>query len=266
MKKLLTFVLALVAVAVLIRLGAAQQERQKLPAGATRINQASMELIERVARLENGPNLTVMDRAPIEAGVAAVSEAMPPWKCTCVASKGGWNSGIVHNYGVINTYPTFTLNPGKKCSDDCSDLVSGKKSIEDATALCAKLNWSGGCVRGYGYIGALGTNNADGTAGLLTCTAPVPAVTQQKCPAGWACNGCSPQVDGGVTTDGKCKKAACGPNSIAPYPPDGTQIGSWGFSWGNAFYAWGTSANGGKPTTIIISPPVPGSGSWGNCS
>ena len=69
-----------------------------------------------------------------------------------------------------------------------------------------------------------------------------------KCPAGWTCNGCSPQVDGGITSDGKCKKVACQANTITPYPPDGTPIGTWGFSWGNAFIAWGTTANGGAPT------------------
>ena len=50
-----------------------------------------------------------------------------------------------------------------------------------------------------------------------------------------------------MTTDGHCKKAACTGNMISPFPPNGTQIGTWGFSWGNAFYAWGTAANGGAP-------------------
>lgn len=68
-----------------------------------------------------------------------------------------------------------------------------------------------------------------------------------KCPTDWTCNGCSPQVAGGITTDGKCKKVACQANTITPYPPDGTPIGTWGFSWGNAFIAWGTTANGGAP-------------------
>lgn len=261
MKKSLTFILALVTVTVLIGHGAAQQARQEQPGGALRVSQPSAQLIERLA---GEPNPAVIDRATNKTGVSAVLEAMPPWKCTCVASKGGWNNGIVHNYGVIATYPITVLNPGKKCSDACSDKVSGKVDIADATAMCASLNWSGGCVRGYGYIGAIGTNNADGTAGKLICTTPVGEVTQQKCPKGWVCNGCDPQVDGGVTTDGKCKQAACGPNHFPP-PPNWTPIGEWGFTWGNYFYAWGTSANGGRPITTIISPAIPGSGSWGNC-
>jgi hypothetical protein len=66
------------------------------------------------------------------------------------------------------------------------------------------------------------------------------------CPQGWSSN--TNQQVGGVTTDGKCKKVACTPNTISPYPaPNGTPIGSWGFSWDNGFVAWGTVANGGAP-------------------
>jgi hypothetical protein len=266
MKKLLTFALGVVTVAVLVGLGAAQQRSQKQPGGALRMGQPYSQLTERLAGFPDGLNPAVIDRATNEARVPTVPEAMIPWKCTCVASTASWNSGIVHNYGVIATYPITVLNPAKRCSDACSDLVSDKKDIEDATALCAQLDWVSpqGCVRGRGYIGALGTKNADGTAGKLVCTAPVDAVTQQKCPKGWVCNGCDPQVDGGVTTDGKCKQAACGPNHFPP-PPNWTLIGEWGFTWGNYFYAWGSDANGGSAITTIISPAVPGSGIWGTC-
>lgn len=263
MKNLLTVVLALVVVGVLAGLGAAQQGRQQ--SGSPLVNPAYSQPINRFAGVEGGANPAPIDRATNGPGVPEASEAAPTKKCTCVASKGGWNNGIVYNYGVIATYRLLDLKAPGKCSKACSDLVSGKNSIANATTLCASTNWSGGCVRGYGYIGAIGTNNADGTAGNLICKAPVAAVTQQKCPAGWTCNGCSPQVDGGVTNDGRCKKLACQANSIAPYPPDGTPIGSWGFSWGNAFIAWGTSANGGNPITTILSAAIPGSGSWGPC-
>lgn len=74
----------------------------------------------------------------------------------------------------------------------------------------------------------------------------------------------------GVTVDGRCKTLACQPNTVTPYPPNGMAIGtapptygtsamSWGFSWGNAFYAWGTAANGGMPTncqTAILTPAM----------
>lgn len=74
----------------------------------------------------------------------------------------------------------------------------------------------------------------------------------------------------GVTVDGRCKALACQPNTVTPYPPNGMAVGtapptygtsamSWGFSWGNAFYAWGTAANGGAPTncqTSVLTPAM----------
>ena len=73
----------------------------------------------------------------------------------------------------------------------------------------------------------------------------------------------------GVTTDGRCKKVACQPNTVTPYPSNGLPIGtqppaygtspnSWGFSWGNAFIAWGTAPNGGMPTNCKTETVTPG--------
>ncbi len=93
--------------------------------------------------------------------------------CTCVASTVGWNSGIVHNYGVIATYALFDVGAPGKCSKACSDLVSGKKNIEDATSMCAKTNWKGGCVRGYGYIGAIGTTTQTAPPANLCARLPL---------------------------------------------------------------------------------------------
>lgn len=177
-------------------------------------------------------------------------------RCTCVAATGGWKSGIVYDYGVIATYKDLDVTAPKKCSQACSDLVSGKAKISNATSLCAANMWTGGCVRGYGYIGSVGTNNPDGTAGKLMCTKPIPAVTQQKCPPGWLAN--PTNQDGGITSDGKCKRVACEPLP-PPLPPDGTPLGTWGFSWGNALWQWGPS------TTIVVTPGQPGSGSWSTC-
>lgn len=184
------------------------------------------------------------------------SPAMAKKHCTCVAAIGGWNSGIVHNYGQVASYPDLDVNAPKKCSKVCSDLVSGKSGMGNATALCASTGWAGGCVRGYGYIGTIGTNNPDGTAGKLICTAPVAAVTQQKCPQGWVSN--TTNQDGDITTDGKCKRLACQPLT-PPLPPNGTPLGTWGFSWGNGLWQWGPS------NTIVIKPAQPGSGIWSTC-
>ena len=69
-----------------------------------------------------------------------------------------------------------------------------------------------------------------------------------RCPAGWQSN--STGKEGDITTDGKCKKLACGPSGIKP-PKNGTEIGAlnnpWGFTWGGEFWAWGSKENGGAP-------------------
>lgn len=80
-----------------------------------------------------------------------------------------------------------------------------------------------------------------------------PAVTQKKCPAGWLAN--QTNVDGGVTADGKCKKFA-GTLSVTPLPPNGTQVGSYGFTWGNGLWAWGTSSNGGEAVQTTVSAAI----------
>ena len=86
---------------------------------------------------------------------------------------------------------------------------------------------------------------ADGNGLLLN----QPAVTQNRCPTGWLAN--PSNVDGGVTTDGRCKKFA-GTLSIVPLPATGTLLGTYGFVWGNAVWAWGTTANGGAAVQTIV--------------
>lgn len=68
-------------------------------------------------------------------------------------------------------------------------------------------------------------------------------VAHCKCPKGWLSN--MTNVNGGPTPDGKCKKLACANISVAPLPPNGTPVGTWGFTWGNGLWAWGNAANGG---------------------
>lgn len=77
-----------------------------------------------------------------------------------------------------------------------------------------------------------------------------PAVHRYICPPTWAAN--ETNVVGGVTEQGVCKKEG-GPLGINPPPPNGTQIGSWGFVWGGSAIAYGTTANGGAPTDNLVS-------------
>lgn len=62
-------------------------------------------------------------------------------------------------------------------------------------------------------------------------------------------------VPGGFTADGKCKRLS-GQISITPLPANGTQIGAYGFAWGNQVYAWGTQANSGAAVLAPITPAV----------
>jgi hypothetical protein len=192
---------------------------------------------------------------------ALAAEAHCFCKVSCANLTGQSSASmVVKDLGPLFTYKG--LDPMKAANQvDCAKLCTtaaapytGSQAI--ATAACAL-----GCPNGFHVIAysAVGTKpyRPAQELGVLKNT-PVVSQTICKCPTGWTCNGCSPQTDGGVTTDGKCKKVACQPDTISPPPPNGTPIGTWGFSWGNAFIAWGTAANGGAPAckTTIISPAV----------
>src|SRR5665213_1538988 len=111
--------------------------------------------------------------------------------------------------------------------------------FNDKTWLCQQIQHQGQFrVSAYAAVGTRDYVVAQSI--YVTCTG---GVTTCICPATWYAN--VSNVLGGVTTDGKCKKAACDGNMVSPNPPNGTPIGTWGFTWGHAFYAWGTAANGG---------------------
>jgi hypothetical protein len=186
-----------------------------------------------------------------EARALPCSESFNGPHCWCKI-RVGCAGYVVHDFGGICRYKQIAIGKQADCAQRCTAAAAayGTPAVQaSAAAICSNTGAGDHVVNAYSRVGATDVNNnecdTDQGFGTLTCTA-IPRIC--KCPPGWACNDCSPQVDGGVTGDGKCKKVACQGNTIAPYPPDGTQIGTWGFSWGNAFYAWGTSANGGAPT------------------
>lgn len=148
--------------------------------------------------------------------------------------------------GQVASYST-AIGHNSDCENACSLAASNNANFNNKTWLCQRIRVAGHHrVSAYAAVGANGTYRVaqsiefDCSGGVTTCT----------CPTDWICNGCSPQVNGGVTSDGKCKKLACQPDTITPPPPNGTPIGTWGFTWGNGFYAWGTAANGGAPTCV----------------
>jgi hypothetical protein len=193
-----------------------------------------------------------------------------PATCWCKISKDDlWSktsaTGVLMDItGEVNkTYVTQSENNQQECQSLCK-TAAGKWghyifSPSIASSACAAGVPDGTLIRAFSAVGNTGYREAI-PIGHLT-NEPQVTQTKCKCPSGWQCNGCSPQVDGGYTSDGKCKKVACLGNSIPPYPPNGTPIGSWGFTWGDSFQAWGTSANGGAPSstlcvTTVIQPHV----------
>jgi hypothetical protein len=183
--------------------------------------------------------------------------------CWC-RIRAGCSGYIVHDFGNLCRYREIASGKQADCAGKCADEArkygdDTVRSPASSLSICSNMGAGTWDVNAYSIVGAVDrkTNacDSDRSIGKITCT-----VTPQvcKCPAGWTCNGCSPQVDGGITTDGRCKKLACQPNQVTPYPPNGMPVGtpnppygtsstSWGFSWGNAFYAWGNAANGGAP-------------------
>lgn len=177
-------------------------------------------------------------------------------RCWCKAIKnvgdtaGTKISDPLIDFGSLATYKGWNVGQwNNDCRDKCSKAASTNASFNNKTWLCQQLK-----VKGHHRVSAYSAVDSAGIYRVaqsieFDCTG---GDTICKCPTGWKCNGCSPQVDGGITSDGKCKKLACQNNVIAPLPGNGTQVGNpaWGFTWGNAFIAWGTAANGGAPNCV----------------
>jgi hypothetical protein len=198
---------------------------------------------------------------------ASTSRSMASATCFCKISMNDLTnqnsaSGVLLDLtGAVNKTYTglFPQNDSNQtdCNTRCTNTAAsytGNQSI--AASACAAGAPNGTVIRAWSAVGTKEYKSAQQIGVLIN--QPQVTKTTCTCPATWACNGCSPQVAGGVTTDGKCKKLSCQPFSISPFPPDGTQVGAWGFTWGNALYAWGTTANGGAPNcvTTVVSPAV----------
>jgi hypothetical protein len=189
-----------------------------------------------------------------------MTDAMAAKKnCHCVMATSGWKTGVVKDLGRIKSYDLFAPSAGEDCSKLCAQKTSGQAGFSQfrtASEACALLKWQSACVRSYAYVGGVGTDAAVATTGTFSCTAPRAAVSQLTCPKGWTAN--LTNEPGGGSTDGKCKKIATQPISGIALPPNGTEIGTWGFTWGNAIYVWGTKENGGAPSNVVVTPAEAG--------
>lgn len=147
-------------------------------------------------------------------------------------------SNPIIDLGQVGTYG-IQIGHDKDCEAACSLAAAQNANFNNKTWLCQQIRRKGQTrVSAYAAVGTLHYRVAQSI--VVNCSG---GDTTCSCPKGWAAN--PTNVDGGVTTDGKCKKLACLPDTVPPFPPDGTQIGTWGFTWGNGFWAWGSAANGG---------------------
>jgi len=194
---------------------------------------------------------------------ATPTQAWPTAHCFCVISKD-FLLGQQHATGVCEDLreqigKTYT-GPYREteenqlgCSMLCGDLTKNWVKSQDVANACCSKGFTGlleiyvwSAVGDGKYRHAKPTDGSDWVKlGILYSKAPVTQTTCH-CPHGWISNS-PPQIDGGIVTNGQCKRADPHPLSIAPFPPDGTPIGAWGFTWGNGVYAWGNAANGGAP-------------------
>lgn len=121
----------------------------------------------------------------------------------------------------------------------------------------SQINLSSGFSWGNAFY-VWGTSS---NGGEPTCTKKFLKKKVCTCPSGWISN--TSQQDGGVTTDGRCKKLACQPIQVTPLPRDGTalnsngDLGSWGFVSGTLLFAWGSRENGGGPPNCVSPANTP---------
>ncbi len=197
---------------------------------------------------------------------------LPTANCFCVISSQDL-IGVAHsssndicldltadlNVHYTEVFPQKDANR-QDCANKCGDYIlhnvqnNPTKMQQLANCFCAKGVGNGTEIRGYGGVGTKEYRQAQ-TLGHLTNT-PAVNTTTCTCPASWLSN--SSNQNGGVTTDGKCKRKVCGPIATTSLPPNGTAISTWGFTWGNEIWEYGSVANGGKPNciTVTTSPKV----------
>lgn len=164
--------------------------------------------------------------------------------CKAVAFKAlsPLNPVPLKDLGKVATYTNLQcVNPGglgSNCQTKCAAAVS---------PVLSNKNWTCGIIQKEGVFSTTGIWAVGTRSYALLNQSTVDVLcsggkTVCKCPPGSVANaGTQAGKDGGITTDGKCKRAAgtlTPPFAGTSLPVNGTQLGSWGFSWGNAMYQW----------------------------
>jgi hypothetical protein len=144
-----------------------------------------------------------------------------------------------------------------ECNRKCTDVaVAAYPTFKPAITnfVCGLNVPNGSFIRAFSSIGRKGYKTSQ-HLGVVVNT-PAVTTTTCNCSTGWVSN--TSNINGGVTTDNKCRKLVCGPINATPAAPNGTPIGTWGVMWDNSVYVWGTAANGGMPvcTCVVTAPKI----------
>lgn len=187
-------------------------------------------------------------------GAQAQSSSPQSFACDCRISTDDLSGKVIASGTVlpisVGSQPSFTA-----CHSACGSASMkhvGSQGVATASCNANPPAPNGRLIRAYSKLSGIPSSNFYVPARVIGTLVNTPASTQHawRCPAPWLSN--TSNQSGDVTADGRCKRVA-GPIIITPLPADGTHIGSWGFTWGNRIFAYGTPANGGaavKQTTL----------------
>jgi hypothetical protein len=149
--------------------------------------------------------------------------------------------GELHRINISKTYsfPCEQCDANQTdCNTRCTNAAAGLSAAEVqniANIACSKGVPNGTAITAWSAVGTREYKSAQ-RLGILE-NIPASTTSTCKCPPGWLSN--TTNVDGGITTDGKCKKMVCNIPCTTGLPPDGALIGSWGFYYGKALWQWG---------------------------
>lgn len=149
--------------------------------------------------------------------------------------KGSPVKGWLWDAGSLATYSgPFQQGDANqtRCNTLCTDKIAAIWNAQNAASLaCGHGCADGSAIRGWSKVGTREWKSAQ-MVGTLVNT-PAQTQTRCTCPAG-SRNG--DWVDGGPVPVGtRCAAVVCDRYPTIPagsYPPNNTQLGTWGFTWG----------------------------------
>lgn len=195
--------------------------------------------------------------------VPSRAQGSGPYPCSCVVSRSDLTFKTTAP-GTEVLPPQLPL-PNQAGQPECRNACAAASLIHyrsqvTADWACGNGTQNGTLVRSFARTGNLPLGhplrNVYVPAELIGQLVYTPASSrdEDRCPPGWMSN--TSNQPGDVTGDGRCKRIA-GPIIINPPPDNGTQIGSWGFTWNDRIFAYGSAANGGAAVRqTIVTPRV----------